>query len=128
MLLAVLLLGVFPTRSFFAQRDEIARERTKLAVLDRENAKLAERAARLQSDAEIERLAREQYSLVKPGEEAYAILPSADVDPPASGGDSGDGSNGGESAGREPDAGAGTAPHRTRSWFDRAVDLATFWN
>jgi cell division protein FtsB len=30
----------------------------------------------LHTDAAIERLAREQYNLVKPGEEAYAILPA----------------------------------------------------
>jgi hypothetical protein len=40
------------------------------------------RAAELQEDAEIERLAREQYNLVMPGEEAYAMLPAAPPPPP----------------------------------------------
>ena len=74
---AVLLLGVFPTRSYLAQRDAIEREKTRVAVLDQENQRLAARVTELQTDAEIERLAREQYNLVKPGEEAYAILPGA---------------------------------------------------
>jgi hypothetical protein len=43
--------------------------------LSAENAKLDQRRQQLQTDAEIERLAREQYGLVKPGEEAFAILP-----------------------------------------------------
>jgi hypothetical protein len=47
----------------------------RLRVLSAENAKLDQRRQQLQTDAEIERLAREQYGLVKPGEEAYAILP-----------------------------------------------------
>ena len=29
----------------------------------------------LKTDEEVERLAREQYNLVRPGEESYAILP-----------------------------------------------------
>ena len=74
--LAVLLLGVFPTRSYFHQRDAIEREKARVAVLDRENARLAARVSELQTDAAIERLARENYNLVKPGEEAYAILPA----------------------------------------------------
>ena len=54
----------------------------RLHVLKTENKSLDQRVARLQDDAEIERLAREQYGLVKPGEEAYAILPSPSPAPP----------------------------------------------
>jgi cell division protein FtsB len=74
---------VFPTRSFLSQRAEIADAKEQLAVLDQQNQALADQATKLQSDAEIERLAREQYNLVKPGEEAYALLPTnGSADPP----------------------------------------------
>ena len=45
-------------------------------VLKTQNDKLAQQAQQLNTDSEIERLAREQYNLVRPGEQAYAILPA----------------------------------------------------
>ena len=74
-LVGVLFAGVFPTRTFLAQRTSIARAEKQLDVLGEQNAELERRARELQRDSEIERLAREQYNLVKPGEEAYAVLP-----------------------------------------------------
>jgi hypothetical protein len=73
----VLLVGVFPTRTYLAQRAAISRASEQLDVLQQQNATLEERADLLTSDAEIERLARERYNLVRPGEEAYAVLPPA---------------------------------------------------
>ena len=74
-LVGVLFVAVFPTRTWLGQRHESAAATHQLQVLDSENAKLAARVKALKSDDEIERLAREQYNLVKPGEEAYALLP-----------------------------------------------------
>jgi cell division protein FtsB len=74
-LVGVLFAGVFPTRTFLAQRAAISHAQKQLEVLGQQNADLEQRAKELQTDAEIERLAREQYNLVKPGEEAYAVLP-----------------------------------------------------
>ena len=82
-LVAALLLGVLPTRSWLDQRDRIQAEEAKLQVLTRENQRLASRVQELHTDAEIERLAREQYNLVRPGEEAYAILPAPGSAEPA---------------------------------------------
>ena len=82
-LVAALLLGVLPTRSWLDQRDRIQAEEAKLQVLTRENRRLASRVQELHTDAEIERLAREQYNLVRPGEEAYAILPAPGSAEPA---------------------------------------------
>jgi cell division protein FtsB len=76
----VLFAGVFPTRTYLAQRASISHAEKQLSVLGQQNAELRQRAKQLQTDAEIERLAREQYNLVKPGEDAFAILP-----PPAQG-------------------------------------------
>jgi cell division protein FtsB len=79
----VLFAGVFPTRTYLAQRASISHAEKQLQVLGEQNADLEKRAKELQTDAEIERLAREQYNLVKPGEEAYAVLPPPSKAPPA---------------------------------------------
>ena len=82
-LVGFLFVAVFPTRTWLAQRDAIAAEEARLEVLTDQNRRLAARVQELQTDAELERLAREQYNLVKPGEEAYAILPAPGDPPPA---------------------------------------------
>ena len=71
----VLFATVFPTRSFVAQRAAVGAAEERLTVLNEQNRLLEERARLLEDDAEIERLAREQYHLVRPGEKAYALLP-----------------------------------------------------
>ena len=86
----VLFAAVFPTRTYLAQRASISRAEEQLDVLEEQNAALEERAAQLRDDAEIERLAREQYNLVRPGEEAYALLPSPAAPSPSSTVPSGD--------------------------------------
>jgi cell division protein FtsB len=73
-----LLVGVMPTRTYLQQRSQLAAAQERVDVLAEQNEVLDERIDQLQTDEEIERLAREQYNLVKPGEEAYAILPPAD--------------------------------------------------
>lgn len=80
-LLAVLCVGllfafVYPTRTFLDQRTEMHRAEEQLSVLEEQNARLTEQSKQLQSDAEIERLARERYGLVKPGERAFVIVPT----------------------------------------------------
>jgi cell division protein FtsB len=73
---ALLLFGVFPTRTYLGQRAATQRASQRLEALTKQNDALKARMERLDTDAEIERLAREQYNLVKPGEEAYAVLPA----------------------------------------------------
>lgn len=87
-LVGVLFAAVFPTRTFLAQRASITHAEKQLSVLEEQNEALRQRAEQLSTDAEIERLAREQYNLVRPGEEAYAVLPPpAAPEPPAELGD-----------------------------------------
>jgi len=81
-LVGLLFLFVFPSRTYLAQRQELSSAEGRVQVLTRENEELASRVKKLNTDEEIERLAREQYNLVKPGEEAYAILPAPQPDPP----------------------------------------------
>ena len=75
-IVGVLFIGVYPTRTYFAQRSSLQRAQHQLEVLQTENAKLDQQAADLNTDTQIETLARERYNLVRPGEEAYAILPA----------------------------------------------------
>lgn len=72
----VLAVAVFPTSTYLDQRADTSEAEQRLAVLRDQNAAYAERIERLQTVEEIERLAREQYNLVFPGEEAYAVLPA----------------------------------------------------
>jgi cell division protein FtsB len=75
-LVAVLALFVFPTRTYLDQRHELAVASQRMRVLDAQNAQLSQQVDKLHTDAEIERIAREQYHLVKPGEKAFAVLPA----------------------------------------------------
>ncbi len=72
----VLAVFVFPTRTYLEQRRQLGAAGTELSVLDHQNAELAAEAQKLQTNAEIERIAREQYHLVRPGEHAFVILPA----------------------------------------------------
>jgi hypothetical protein len=76
-----LLVGVFPTRALLDQRAAIADADARLAAVDARNQELERRVEALGTDAEIERIAREQYNLVFPGEEAYGLLPAPPTPP-----------------------------------------------
>ena len=84
-LLGVLFLAVFPARAWWAQRHERHHMAAKVQALVDQNRALEQRVAQLDTPAEIERLARQHYDLVRPGEEAYAIVPA---DPSDDGGGS----------------------------------------
>lgn len=74
--LGALAVGLFPTQTFLDQRAATAEAEERLAVLRAQNDAFDDRIERLGSDDEIERIAREQYNLAFPGEEAYAVLPA----------------------------------------------------
>ena len=75
-IVAVLFIAVFPTQALLQQRREHQAMAAQVARITKTNDALATQTRKLEDDAEIERLAREQYNLVRPGEEAYAILPA----------------------------------------------------
>jgi hypothetical protein len=70
-----------PARALMQQRADLRAAETRLQVLSAQDQRLTAQVAQLHTDAEIERLARQEYGLVFPGEEAYAVLPSPQ--PPA---------------------------------------------
>jgi cell division protein FtsB len=66
--------GIFPFRQIIGPEKAVGLAREKLAALEGENARLVGEAAALQSDSEIERLAREQFGLVMPGEIGFVVV------------------------------------------------------
>jgi cell division protein FtsB len=75
--LAVLFTYVFPTRAWLAQRDDLAARQRQISELEAEVATLQQRADDLRDPAEIEKLARRDFDLVRPGEQSFIVLPAA---------------------------------------------------
>ena len=73
--MAVWAWGVLPVRNWVDQRADIGQLEAELEQVQSSNAALQEEISLLETDAEIERIARRDFGLVYPGEEAYAILP-----------------------------------------------------
>jgi cell division protein FtsB len=83
-LVGLLFAFVYPTSTFLDQRDQTNKARAQLAVLQSQNARLSRDSKALSTDSEIERLAREKYGLVQPGERPFVILPApSSTVPPA---------------------------------------------
>jgi cell division protein FtsL len=75
--IAIMFLFVFPTRSYLAQQRQVGNARHAVQVLAAQNEQLIRQKEQLQTPAEIERLAREQFNMVLPGEQAYNVLSTA---------------------------------------------------
>jgi cell division protein FtsB len=74
-LIGALFLFVFPTSSLLHQRSQLNDAQNRLTVLTEQTKRLSEQSKRVLSDEEIERIARGQFNMVKPGEQAWAIVP-----------------------------------------------------
>lgn len=75
--------GVLPVRDFLERENAVNAANDQLAEIVAENDLLAGDVTALYSEDEVERIAREQYGFVKPGEVAYvAVIPEA-VETPA---------------------------------------------
>lgn len=103
--LALTMAGIFPFRQILAQDRAVAVTEQKLEALRSENARLDELVGLLQTPAEIERLAREEFGFVRPGETAFVVVIPEDASPPA-----------------KPPA---TQLPRRNSWWDTVVDFFT---
>ena len=100
--LAVMLVGLVPFRQILNQRDAVSGAEERLEALIETNARLEEEIEALQTPVEIERRAREDFGLVRPGEVAYIVVPT------------------------EPASGEGAEDEATpQSWFDSIVDFFT---
>lgn len=74
---AAFLTQVVPYRQILDSQRQVNSARAQLAALEEDNEVLAADVAALQTDEEVEKLAREKLGYVRPGETAYIVL-----DPP----------------------------------------------
>jgi len=72
---AIVLFAWFPASSLVHQRSTLGLTEAQLATLHRQDAALAQEKKNLSAPGEIGRLAREQYQLVSPGQQAFEVLP-----------------------------------------------------
>ena len=75
-LVAMMFVFVFPTRSYLAQRRQVSSAQHDVDVLRAQNDQLQAQAIELQTPAAIERMAREQFHYVRPGEQVYEVVPT----------------------------------------------------
>lgn len=71
--LAIVLAGVFPFRQLIAQERLVDNTRAELESLIADNAALQARIDAVHSPTELERIAREEYGMVRPGETSYIV-------------------------------------------------------
>ena len=73
LVLLLVVLGVLPVRAAATQRTEMSSSSARLTLLTEKNRDLRERIRLLRTDDEIERIAREQYAMVPPGQKLLVI-------------------------------------------------------
>lgn len=78
---AAFLTQVVPYRQILDSQRQVNAAKAQLESLQEENEVLSADVAALQTDAEVEKLAREKLGYVRPGETAYVVLdpPTADT-------------------------------------------------
>ena len=74
----IVALAVLPARTWWSQRQSLISAEDRKAELLYQRAQLEAQLEILETDAEIERLARANYDLVFPGEESFRILPASE--------------------------------------------------
>lgn len=79
---ALILVAWFPGSSLLQQRSNLASASTQLRELHQQDAALAQERRNLSDSSEIARIAREQYQLVNPGQQAFEVLPPAGASEP----------------------------------------------
>jgi cell division protein FtsB len=97
--------AVYPLRQYVSQADRIQRLQAKQQALAAENARLETERRRLQDPAYAQQLAKRDYHLVAPGEEAWVVTGTPPTAQPA----------------------AGAVPQRDPPWYKRAWQRLTGW-
>jgi cell division protein FtsB len=104
-LFALAATAVFPLRQYVSQQDRIGRLEAKQQALAAENARLEAERKRLQDPAYVQQLAKRDYHVVAPGEEAWVVTGAPPADPAAA------------AAAADPDP----------PWYKRAWHRLTSW-
>lgn len=73
-------LGIVPVQDWLDQQDKRDQLKAELEEIQDKNNSYAVEIEALKTDEEIERLARVQYNLIKPFEEAYYVVQSPESD------------------------------------------------
>lgn len=71
--LAAVVMTIFPFRQILAQKETVRVAEEKLTALRAENDRLEAEVEMLSTPAEMERLAREQLGVVRPGQTSYVV-------------------------------------------------------
>jgi len=66
--------GVLPVQQYLEREIQVTDAQDRLDAVESENRSIASDVDALQSDQEIERVAREQYGFVRPGEVGYVVI------------------------------------------------------
>jgi cell division protein FtsB len=72
---AIVIFAWFPAGSLLSQRSNLQGTEAEISALHTQDAALAQENKNLSDTGEIGRIAREQYELVTPGQQAYEVLP-----------------------------------------------------
>ena len=104
---AAFLTQVVPYRQILDSQRQVNSARAQLAALEEDNEVLSADVTALQTDEEVEKLAREKLGYVRPGETAYIVL-----DPPA------------EETSPKPQTDNLDLPEK-RTWVDQLWDFVT---
>jgi cell division protein FtsB len=72
-----ILVTSFPLGVLFGQHRQLSAAAAQVTQLHRQNALLAEQRQQLNTNAEVKRLAQQNYQLVQPGRSLFVILPPA---------------------------------------------------
>ena len=75
--------AVYPLRQYVSQADRIQRLQAKQRALQAENQRLEQQRARLKDPAYVEQLAKRDFQVVEPGEEAWLITGTPPTTRPA---------------------------------------------
>tara|TARA_B100002051_G_scaffold100099_2_gene95546 strand:- start:1970 stop:2353 length:384 start_codon:yes stop_codon:yes gene_type:complete len=73
----ILIWAIQPIRLWLDQREELSTKQQELTDIQSSNSSLEQRAEELQTPEQIELFARQNFGLIREGEEAYAVLPAA---------------------------------------------------
>lgn len=85
-----ILVTSFPLTVLYGQHRQLSAAGAQLAKLTHQNALLSEQRQQLDSNAEVKRLAQQDYQLVAPGRSLFVILPPAGQATPAGASSAGD--------------------------------------
>lgn len=72
--LGLVVSGVLPLQQYLEREIQVDTAKEQLAALEARNSEIAEDVDALLTDQEIERVAREQYGFVRPGEVGYVVI------------------------------------------------------